>query len=205
MINAIAEMTKRLQTEIGRLQGEESLITNYNLERLVRSSQRLAICCRELWAASREDYGCFPSIALTSESACLPDWTVDVLADDLVEITLPLLLPKRTCPDASFITEPLERLMSAHHAKLPRFRRCCVLFRHIYGPELTVRDIRDHDNTESRKVLNVIERFLLTGDSADIHQTAQGDKTKTLILLAGSPNYMEGALRDEAYQRFADG
>ena len=90
-----------------------------------------------------------------------------------------------------------------------QYRRCYVLFQHIYGPELTVRDVRDHDNHESRKVLNTIERHLLTSDSGlyitTIHQTARGGKTRTVILLAGSPNHMEGVLRDAAYQGFSDG
>jgi len=207
MLTAIEESTRRLQAYIARLQGKEALITDRNLELLTRRSQQVAIRCRELWAAHQEDY-ISNSVAPMPGDAYVSNWSVVVPANDLVEITLPLLLPKRTCPDAAFVTEPLEQLLNAHQADLPRFRQCYVLFRHIYGSELTVRDIRDHDNYESRKVLNTIERHLLTSDSGlyitTIHQTARGGKTQTVILLAGSPNHLEGVLRDEIAQRFPD-
>lgn len=208
ILTALADDARRLQADIARLQGKENLISERDLELLTRCSQRVAIRCRELWAAHKED-NCSPSVvAPTPGGAFAADWSVTVHASGCVEIKIPLLLPKRTCPDAAFITEPLESLLSAHAAGLPRFRRCYVLFRYVYAPELTVRDIRDHDNVESRKVLNVIERYLLFSDSGyyctNIHQTVRGGKTGTVILLAGSPNHMEGVLRDAAYQGFSD-
>lgn len=206
MLHPIEENAQKLQADILRIQGLNSLISDSDLELLARRSQRLAIRCRELWASYREI--CYPSIEVTptqgGATSYLHDWSIIVHADDLVEISLPLLLPKRTCPDTAFVTEPLECLLSAYPGNLPRFLRCYVLFRHIYGSELTVRDIRDHDNIESRKALNTIERYLLTSDSGyyctTIHQTAQGGNAKTIILLAGSHNYLEGVLRDEATQ-----
>lgn len=209
LLNLIEKDARKLQAEIAHVQGKENLISDRDLELLTRCSQRVAIRCRELWAAHEED-NCSPGVvAPTPGGAFTADWSVTIHAGGCVEIKIPLLLPKRTCPDAAFITEPLESLLSAHAADLPRFRRCYVLFRYIYGSELTVRDVRDHDNYESRKVLNTIERYLLTSDSGyyctNIHQTVQGGNTSTIILLAGSPNYMEGVLRDAAYQGFSDG
>ena len=205
---ALADDARKLLADITRLQGKENVVSEQALDQLTRRSQRLAIRCREVQAGHREDD--FPSapVAPTPGGAYPPDWSVAVLASDLVEITLPLLLPKRTCPDATFITEPLEQLLSANQADLPRFRHCYVVFQYLYGPELTVRDVRDHDNTETRKVLNVIERYLLTSDSGiyttTIHQTARGGRTATVIHLAGSTNHLEGVLRNEIEEGFTD-
>lgn len=197
LLQIIENVTQKLQAEITRLQGKVSFISDNDIELLVRLSQRAALLCRELWTACHEENHS-RGVAPTPGGASVPDWLVTIHSGDLVEINIPLLLPKRTCPDATFITEPLEILLSAYSATLPRFHRCYVLFRHIYGSELAVRDIRDHDNTESRKILNVIERYLLISDSGyyctNIHQTTQGEETKTVILLASSLNHLTRGL-----------
>lgn len=102
-----------------------------------------------------------------------------------VRIELPLLLPKRG-GDASFITGPLHELLSLEN-KTERFQDCTVIFQHIYCSDKRVADIRDHDSTESRAVLNVIERYLLTSDSGyyctNVQTTEFGRSSKTIITI----------------------
>lgn len=102
-----------------------------------------------------------------------------------VRIELPLLLPKRG-GDASFITGPLHELLSLED-KTERFQDCTVIFQHIYGDDKRTADIRDHDNTESRAVLNVIERYLLTSDNGyyctNVQTTEFGRSSKTVITI----------------------
>jgi len=103
----------------------------------------------------------------------------------VVRIELPLLLPKRG-GDVSFITEPLHELLSLDR-DAPRFRDCTVVFRNIYNGEKKAADVRDHDNVETRAVLNVLERFLLVSDSGyyctNVQMTEFGRASKTVITI----------------------
>lgn|GEM_PF-2401206 len=102
-----------------------------------------------------------------------------------VRIELPLLLPKRG-DDSDFITEPLHRLLSLER-DVGRLRECVVVFRHIYGEKKKNTNVRDHDNVESRAVLNVIKRYFLISDSgcylSTTHLTEFGRHSKTVIHL----------------------
>lgn len=103
-----------------------------------------------------------------------------------VHITMPLLLPKRNCGIFPEL-DTLRELLSLYFDEIPRYRDCTIIFQHVYSDTRNPRDIRDHDNLESRSVLNAIERFLLTSDSGyyctNIHMTRFGKKDCTIITL----------------------
>lgn len=107
-------------------------------------------------------------------------------SEQAVHIIIPLLLPKRDCtafPELDTLCE----LLGLYARDIPRFKDCTVIFEHVYSGEQKPRDIRDHDNLESRSVLNVIERFLLTSDSGyyctNVHMTRFGSWNHTVITL----------------------
>lgn len=182
------EMTLRsveyIKALYGKLAGllEQGEQPQEQLRQLVRLSQEAAVECRALYRRHT------PAGTATEELAKLAElgYRLEQKSSGSVRIELPLLLPKRG-GDSSFILTPLNELLSLHAGQLPRLKECTVIFRYIYGEHHRIADIRDHDNVESRVVLNVIERYLLVSDSGyyctNIQQTAFGSSDKTIILL----------------------
>ena len=65
--------------------------------------------------------------------------------------------------------------------------RCTIEFCHCYSASHHPANVRDHDNLETRAVLNVIEWYLLTSDSgiycSNVQTSCWGVKDQTVILI----------------------
>ena len=167
------------------------------LYRLANAAQDTAIAAREVYAEAREkDILCSrrsfsrawvgESMA-GSRSAALPDgYALEVRADDSVAIRLPLRLSKRS-NDSAFVCEPLDALLARHASTLPQFQECTIEFLHCYSASHHPEAVRDHDNLETRAVLNVIERYLLTSDSgiycSNIQTSCWAGQDQTIIVI----------------------
>ena len=84
-------------------------------------------------------------------------------------ITVPAILPKRNTRDnTSYITRPLRNSLVQFQRENPieRFARCSICIEHCYDEALGVRRVRDYDNIETKRYLDVIESVLLTNDSS---------------------------------------
>lgn len=154
---------------------------------LTSATQHVVLAARQLYTqteARSEDFRSFGKSPERAMPMCegYSLWIID----DTVEIRLPLLLTKRGY-DSAFICEPLDALLAAHASALPRFRECTVEFRHCYAVSHRPADVRDHDNLETRAVLNTIERYLLTSDSGlyctSVQTTCWAQCDKTVITL----------------------
>jgi hypothetical protein len=93
----------------------------------------------------------------------------------IVEITLPCLIPHRRKKSVGFITEPLfaalERFITSQPPGQPfeRFNHCVICITHVYDKKLYGRGRkRDHDNIETKAIIDVINTFLLTDDSGNL-------------------------------------
>lgn len=105
---------------------------------------------------------------------------------EIVIIRLPLLLPKRA-GNVEFITEPLDKLLSLYPQD-KRFEECTIFYEQVYRlSEKKPSIMRDADNLEVRSVQNVIERYLLTTDSANmcttVHVGKHGVRNETVITI----------------------
>lgn len=121
--------------------------------------------------------------------------------DGVVEITLPCLVPKRRQ------RSNMEFLLDTFHAALgqyasthtmPEFKHCVVCFSNIYNRELPERSIRDYDNMELKRLLDVAAAYLLEDDSGLLcdayHTTELGEVDCTLISIMDSgqfPDWLE--------------
>ena len=86
----------------------------------------------------------------------------------ILEITLPSLLPKKMQHQSSeFLLDPLHNALSqyAEHHDLPRYHHCVVCFSHIYCRDLPDRRVRDYDNLELKRFLDLVASFVLVDDS----------------------------------------
>ena len=171
------------------------------LRHLANAAQDTAIAAREVYAETREKYflrtrnffaRADTVAAMTTNQPKqadddLPDgYELAVQKDGSVVIRLPLRLSKRSiCTE--FVCEPLNRLLVRRASALPRFQSCTVVFYHCYAASHQPTDVRDHDNLETRAVLNVIERYLLTSDSgiycSNVQTSCWGDRDQTVICI----------------------
>lgn len=109
---------------------------------------------------------------------------------DLVVITLPGLMPKRTKRiNTTFLTDPLHASLDAYTKEhtLPHFTECVVCFSHIFDRNLSARRVRDYDNLECKQLLDTVATFLMTDDSGlfcdAYHTTELGDKDCTMLTI----------------------
>ena len=79
--------------------------------------------------------------------------------ENMLEITLPCLLPKRKQRQSTeFLIDPLYFTLSQYSDNngLPKFRQCVVCFSHIYSEKFHNRRVRDYDNLELKQLLDVL-------------------------------------------------
>jgi len=105
-----------------------------------------------------------------------------------LKIVMPFLLPKRKISQScSFIKVPLSYALTDFVSKrrIKRFDNCVVCFRNIYT--MNGKIIRDHDNIESKKILDIITGYLLIDDTgllcSNFYTTSIGESEQTEIYI----------------------
>ena len=94
-----------------------------------------------------------------------------VYHDEVLEITLPSLMPKRKRSQyPEFLLDPFTAALSQYTAEhaLPQFSSCVVCFCQIYDRSLPERRIRDYDNVEFKQLLDVAAAYVLVDDSGQL-------------------------------------
>ena len=85
-----------------------------------------------------------------------------------IRITVPAILPHRSRRDKpDFLMRPLRNSLFQCQRKTPieSFGDCAICIVHGYDAELSTNRIRDYDNIETKRYLDVIESIFLTNDS----------------------------------------
>lgn len=118
--------------------------------------------------------------------------------NEIFEITLPCLLPKRKQKQsAEFLIDPVYFTLSnyADTHNMPRFHHCVICFTHVYNRNLNIKRIRDYDNLELKQLLDVITTFVMeddTGYLCDIYNTIDfGDNDCTRISIMEKNQYIK--------------
>ena len=86
---------------------------------------------------------------------------------DWIKITLPAILPGRKKTDSSlYLTRPLRQAILAYNRGDPieQFSECVICIVHKYDVALGESRVRDYDNIETKRFLDVIESSFLTND-----------------------------------------
>ena len=118
--------------------------------------------------------------------------------DDILEITLPCLLPKKKQRKSTeYLIDPLYFTLSSYvrlHT-VPHFSECVVCFSHIYDKNLSIRRVRDYDNLELKQILDVVCAFVMEDDTGllcDAYNTTElGDSDCTRITIMGKERLSE--------------
>ena len=116
--------------------------------------------------------------------------------DGVIEITLPCLLPKKKKGEScDFLVGPLTAAMSvfAEEHRMPRMEHCVICFSHIYNREQPERRVRDYDNIELKKLLDITASYILSDDNGllcDAYNTTElGDADRTVISIMESERF----------------
>lgn len=116
--------------------------------------------------------------------------------DGIIEITLPGLLPKRKQrQNSEYLLDPFNAALSqfVRSHPVPRFQHCVVCFCNVYDRTLSERRIRDYDNLELKRLLDVAASYLLTDDTGLLldtyHTTELGDADCTRIVIMPSARF----------------
>lgn len=131
---------------------------------------------------------------------------------DVLEITLPCLLPKRKQRQSTeYLLDPFNAAMSQYTRDhpMPRLQHCVVCFSNIYCQDLPERRVRDYDNLELKQFLDVAASFILTDDSGLLcdayHTTELGEADCTRISIMDSAHFPKWlAERQAALQSITD-
>ena len=116
--------------------------------------------------------------------------------DGIFTICLPALLPKRKQKKSDeFLLDPfasaMERYVRVHG--MPTFTHCVICFAHIYDEKMPDRRVRDYDNLEMKKFLDVAAAYILTDDNGllcDAYNTTElGDRDCTMLYIMDSEKF----------------
>lgn len=106
-----------------------------------------------------------------------------------IKIVMPFLLPSKRSKkyNCDLLIDPLDYALRAFAKEFPvkKYEDCILAFRHIYTKEFPDRAIRDHDNIEIKKVIDVITSHLMVDDSgrfcSHFYTSAVGEKEVTEV------------------------
>ena len=85
-----------------------------------------------------------------------------------IKIKVPAILPNRNVRDnQTFLIRPLRHALVEFQRRTPieRFGACAICIVHGYDAAMGTRRVRDYDNIETKRYLDVIESIFLTNDS----------------------------------------
>jgi len=117
---------------------------------------------------------------------------------DVLEITLPCLLPKRKhWQSTEYLLDSFTAAMRqyAQSHPLPQLQHCVICFSHVYSQDMPQRRVRDYDNLELKQFLDVTASFILTDDNGllcDAYNTTElGESDCTRITIMDSACFPE--------------
>ena len=173
---------------------------------LVRTAEQATVGLRGLaarteWEKARELYetaGDAMGIRVSED----PNW---------IKITVPAILPKRNARDNTlYLTRPLRACLLKFQAADPieRFERCVICIVHQYDAALGTRRVRDYDNIETKRFLDVIESVFLTNDSGLLcdayNSTELGGTDCTRISIMDSAQFSDWLEKREKARKKAE-
>lgn len=168
---------------------------------LVRTSEMATVLLRNLTARTIEE----DTTPYYRESANAMGISVQE-EHDWIKITVPAILPKRNQRDnQAFLVTPLRQSLRQFLRENPmeRFGKCAICIVHKYDEALGTLRVRDYDNIETKRYLDVIEAHLLTNDSGLLctvlqwTELADRDATEFYLMLPKTlPKWVEKQLKN---------
>ena len=124
------------------------------------------------------------------------------------EIHLPLLLPHRKDIRASYVEGVVMsavRQFMTEHGPVEQLEDAVVCFEHIYDRKRPVGKVRDHDNIEKKRVLDVLKMHFFKTDSGlclDIYDCSRfGEKDETVVTIMAKTNFPAFVQREKMAEK----
>ncbi len=146
-----------------RIEGSERYNPENEMYALVRTAETNAVRLRSLASRAMKQQ----RSPLNEEISNAQGIKVEE-AHRWIKIVVPAILPNRNVRDNTlFITRPLRHSLIEFQRENPmeRFAQCMICIVHKYDESLGLTRVRDYDNIETKRYLDVIESVLLTNDS----------------------------------------
>ena len=157
----------------------ELLATTMNLELLCRNARRLLL---QTSIVDKE--------AMIAQSCNILDIYVEE-RDGVVRITLPTLpLKKPDNANCAFITDPLMWCLQKYHEEHPphKFDSARISIYHCYPQDTPVRMVRDYDNVEVKKIIDILALYYLHDDNMGccevLHSSRFSENCRTEITIS---------------------
>jgi hypothetical protein len=163
--------------------------TRYNLQNKLLSLVRIS----EVSTVKLRDVS---SRMVEMDAGMFYDEIVNILGIDVkeydhwIKIRVPAVLPNRNARDSqAFLIRPLRHALVDFQRRTPieRFGACAICIVHSYDEALGCRRVRDYDNIETKRYLDVIESVFLTNDSGllctVLQTTTMSDRDETSFYL----------------------
>ena len=158
---------------------EELLRITIDLELLCRNARRLLL---QTSVVKKE--------TLIAQACSIREFEIEE-RDNAVHITLPILPLKKTGnANCSYITDPLMWCLQKYHEENPphKYDKARITVCHCFPQEIPTRQIRDLDNIEVKKVLDVLAMYYLIDDNMAyceiLHTARPAEVYKTEITIA---------------------
>lgn len=195
----ILEELERLRNTVDALSSSRVQAAEKNYESLCMDAalrgERLAVMLREMLFATTK----VQRVQYLPQAAD----TLGVSADfenGILHITLPCQLPKRRWKNGDFLTQPVMAALSqlAERVELPRYEQTAICFVHVVGRDVPLRQVRDHDNIETKQIIDVLSAFVLLDDNGllcETHQwTERGDSSRTEVYVMKKEDFLAWVL-----------
>ena len=158
---------------------EELLRITIDLELLCRNARRLLL---QTSVVKKE--------TLIAQACSIREFDVEE-RDNAVHITLPILPLKKTGnANCSYITEPLMWCLEKYHEEHPphKYDKARITVCHCYPEDTPIRMVRDYDNIEVKKVIDILTLYYLRDDNMGccevLHTSRFSDQIKTEITVS---------------------
>ena len=116
--------------------------------------------------------------------------------DEMLEVTLPALMPKRKRSQyPEFLLDPFTAALSQYSEEhtLPQFEHCVICFCQIFDRTQSERRIRDYDNVEYKQLLDVAAAFVMIDDSGQLcelhYRTELGSEDCTKLFIMSEEHF----------------
>ncbi len=158
---------------------EELLRITIDLELLCRNARRLLL---QTSVVKKE--------TLIAQACSIREFDVEE-RDNAVHITLPILPLKKTDnANCSYITDPLMWCLQKYHEEHPphKYDKARITVCHCYPEDTPIRMVRDYDNIEVKKVIDILTLYYLCDDNMGccevLHTSRFSDQIKTEITVS---------------------
>ena len=193
------DLSRKMRSINRTMQEYPSYNAGHEMYSLVRSAEINTLQLRSLASRSmgrpREELGRVLAHAHGIEISEEKSW---------LKISMPGILPGRNSRDNTrFAVRPLAAAVQQFQdsAAFPRFAQCTISIVHCYDVALGTKRIRDYDNIETKRFLDVLESEFLTNDSGvycSVYQTTRIELRDHTEFYLMRPESLPEWLKDEA-------